>query len=422
MLAINGGKPTRTKSFLSLPFTDQNEIESVKELLKEGILSKFLGSPHKEVERMLISSSETLVKEYKDLEKSFLGGNYVRKFEYEWSKLINSTYCISVNSATSGLATALLAIKNNKGSMNIITTPFSFTATVGSILIANCTPIFCDIDLDTFNISPESLEYILKESNTIKQFDVLLPVHWCGNAGNFDKILDIAKQHSLYVVEDSAQAPLTKYKDKFLGTHGIIGVFSFNEPKNIQTGEGGMIVTDSIDLAKKCRLIRNHGENIPDSDFIGYNFRLTEIQAAIGIEQLKKEKYLNDIRRTNWKYLKQEIVKNFGEFIIPQKITHEDTFNAYTASFRFIEDVIGIKRNKFAEALMIEGVPVSIGIPTLLCDHKVTKKFPNNVPNARKLNKQYLGFFQTGWPNTIEDMDDIIKAIKKIINNKGELI
>jgi dTDP-4-amino-4,6-dideoxygalactose transaminase len=421
MLAIKGGKPIRTKLFSSSPFTDQNEIESVKELLKEGILSKFLGSPHKEVERMLISSSETLVKEYKDLEKSFLGGNYVRKFEYEWSKLINSTYCISVNSATSGLATALLAIKNNKGSMNIITTPFSFTATVGSILIANCTPIFCDIDLDTFTISPESLEYILKESNTIKQFDVLLPVHWCGNAGNFDKILDIAKQHSLYVVEDSAQAPLTKYKDKFLGTHGIIGVFSFNEPKNIQTGEGGMIVTDSIDLAEKCRLIRNHGENIPDSNFVGYNFRLTEIQAAIGIEQLKKANYLNDIRRTNWNYLKQKIVENFGEFIIPQKITNEDTFNAYTASFRFIEEIIGVNRDKFAEALIAEGIPVSTGIPTLLCDHKATKKFPNNVPNARKLNKQYLGFFQIGWSNTISDMDDIIKGIKKIIDNKGEL-
>lgn len=421
MLAIRGGKPIRTKSFSSLPCINMDEIKSVKKLLEEGVLSKFIGSPHKEVERMLISSSETLIKEYKYLKKSFLGGNYVRKFEYEWSKLINSTYCISVNSATSGLTTALLAIKNNRESMNVITTPFSFTATVGSILIANCTPIFCDIDLDTFNISPESLEYVLKESNTIKQFDAILPVHWCGNAGNFDKILDIAKQHSLYVVEDSAQAPLTKYKDKFLGTHGIIGVFSFNEPKNIQTGEGGMIVTDSIDLAKKCRLIRNHGENIPDSDFIGYNFRLTEIQAAIGIEQLKKANYLNGVRRTNWNYLKQKIVENFGEFIIPQKITNEDTFNAYTASFRFIEEIIGVNRDKFAEALIAEGIPVSIGIPTLLCDHKVTKKFPNNVPNARKLNKQYLGFSQIGWSNTISDMDDIIKGIKKIIDNKGEL-
>jgi len=421
MLAINGGTPLRIKPFSSLPCIDHNEIDAIKELLKAGILSKFIGSPHKDVDRMLLSSSEILAKEYKNIEKSFLGGTYIRAFEYEWSKLINSSYCISVNSATSGLTTALLAIKNNKESINVITTPFSFTATVGSILTANCVPIFCDIDLDTFNISPESLEYIIKQNQNIKDFDIIIPVHWCGNAGNFDKILDIARNNTLYVVEDTAQAPLTKYKDKFLGTHGIIGVFSFNEPKNIQTGEGGMVVTNSIDLAKKCRLIRNHGENIPDSTFVGYNFRLTEIQAAIGIEQLKKAEELNELRRINWRYLKQEIVNNFGEFLIPQKITHEDTFNAYTASFRFIEEIIGINRNKFAEALIAEGIPVSIGIPTLLCDNKITQKFPNNIPNARKLNKQYIGFFQIGWPNTINDMNDIIEAIKKIINNKGEL-
>ena len=146
-----------------------------------------------------------------------------------------------------------------------------------------------------------------------------MPVHWCGNAGDLDEIIGIAKDKGVPVIEDAAQAPASLYKDKFLGTHGDLGVFSFNEPKNLMTGEGGIVVTDNEELAVKARLIRNHGEAIVNENFtdkqlvniVGYNFRLTELQAAIGIEQLKKTDKLNKIRSDNYKYL----VANFKIFV-----------------------------------------------------------------------------------------------------------
>jgi dTDP-4-amino-4,6-dideoxygalactose transaminase len=424
MLAINGGTPIRTKEFQSTPYINDEEIDIVVQLLKDNNLSKFVGSPHEHVEEMLLKPSMDL-SAYK-MEKSFLGGKYIRDFEYAFSKKIESPFCISVNSATSGLITAILALDNQN--KHIITTPFSFTASTGAILLTHYTPIFCDIDLDTFNISPESLKYLMIQNPELEH-STILPVHWCGNASNFEKIFLTAKYHNLKIIEDATQSPFSLYKNKFisipknnfLGTYGDIGVFSFNEPKNIQTGEGGMIVTEDPYLAKQCRLIRNHGENIDSSTVVGYNFRLTELQAAIGIKQLEKANYLNGIRRNNWKFLKQEIIHNFGEFIIPQKITHEETFNAYSASFRFITEMIGISRDMFAKALIAEGIPVSTGPHRLLCDHKMTTHLISYVPNARKLHSQYLSFFQIGYPNTFEDMYDIIHAIKKIIDNKKEL-
>lgn len=410
-LAINGGVPIRTKEFRSIPHIDENEINAVIAVLQSKELSGFVGSPHNDIEKMLTQTSDKLNKYFQN--KTFLGGNRVRELEAIWAKMLDVKYCISVNSATSGLITAILATIG-KG-VKIITTPFSFTATVGAILAANCTPIFCDIDIDTFCLSPEALM-------DVKGGSGIIPVHWCGNAGDFDELIKVCdKRFPTTIIEDTAQAPLTKYGDKYLGTFGEVGVFSLNEPKNIQSGEGGLVVTNSEYVAKRCRLIRNHGENIVDSKDIGYNFRLTEIQAAIAIEQIKKAHYANIIRHNNWECLRDEVFSNFGEFIIPQKITHETTFNAYTAAFRFIGDKVGISRDLFAKALIAEGVPVSTGMHRLLCDHELTKNSFATVPNARKLNKQYLGFFQTGWPNTQEDMSDIINTIKKIMDNKGEL-
>ena len=132
-----------------------------------------------------------------------------------------------------------------------------------------------------------------------------MPVHWCGNAGHLDKILSICEKHQLFLLEDASQAPDSCYQGKALGTYGDLGVFSFNEPKNIMTGEGGLVVTNSQKLAEKCRLIRNHGEavvNDEDSDeylvnIIGYNFRISELHAAIAYIQTLKHDEINSIRR-----------------------------------------------------------------------------------------------------------------------------
>jgi perosamine synthetase len=456
-LALLGGPAVRDSQFKSTPMITDEEIGLVTKLMQEGRFSKFVGSPIEGTRENLKKKSIDLISEGDGF--SFLGGEYVRKFEAEWSKLVESDYCISVNSATSGLTTALLGLGLDPGS-EVITTPFSFTATAASIVAAHCIPVFCDIDPNTFCLDPSSLKKVIS-----KKTKCVMPVHWCGNAGDLDLINSFCKENNLYMVEDAAQAPATIYKCKNkchgcnsncdslnrgrpIGTFGDVSVFSFNEPKNMMTGEGGIIVTDNKKIAEKCRLIRNHGEAIVNDDddedylnnVVGYNFRLTELQAAIGSVQIKKLKRLNSIRKENYLYLRNNLEQNFGEYLSAQKITHLKSYFSYTAAFRWHSNKHKVHRNVIADALIAEGVPVFRGYNRLMCDHPMFKKriafglnqYPwmgNKVnyntlslPNARNLlENEFLGFLQLGWPNTIKDMDEILLAMEKIVCNMKKL-
>ena len=451
-LAILGGEPLRISPFASTPMIDNDELNLVNQLMRKGQFSKFVGSPLPGSEELLHKKSSDL--EIRNISPNILGGEYVRKFEAEWSKITKADYCISVNSATSGLTTALLALGLDPGS-EVITTPFSFSATCAAIVAANCVPIFCDIDPDTFCLSPKELKKII--TNKTK---CVMTVHWCGNAGDLCQIKTICDENNIFLVEDAAQAPSSFYKcskqcnnscknfesPRAIGTFGDIGVFSFNEPKNIMSGEGGLIVTNNEKIAAKCRLIRNHGEALVSDNYkdeelvniIGYNFRMTELHAAIAYIQTKKHEKINKIRKENYIYLRNGINDSFSDYLIPQDVTHIDSFFAYTASFKWVSKKI--HRNIIAMALMAEGIPVFKGYHRLMCDHPMFKRkiafgrnnFPwtnhkvnyNNseVPNARRLvDSQFLGFLQMGYPNKKEDMDDIINAFQKIISNIDKL-
>ena len=435
-LALLGGIPVRKKEFSSKPLVGNEEIDVVTKLIKEQQFSKFVGSP-------IPGSHDILHKKNKDLKlenvsSNILGGEYVRKFEYSWYEITKAKYCISVNSATSGLTTALLSLGLNPGS-EVITTPFSFTATCAAIVAANCVPIFCDLDSETFCLSPEKLEKIISPNTKC-----VFAVHWCGNVGDLNKIVDICKKNNIYLIEDAAQAPTSFYKNKAVGTFGDLGVFSFNEPKNFMTGEGGLIITNNKKFAIKCRLIRNHGEAIIKEDaqdidlvnVVGYNFRMTEIHAAIAYVQTKKRKRINSYREKNYNYLAKNIKDYFSDYLIPQKITHPESYYAYTASFKWNYADSNVHRDVIAEALIAEGIPVFKGYQRLMVDHPMFKRkiafgqnhypwmgnsinYENvNVENARKLvGKEFLGFLQMGYPNTTSDMDDILNAFRKIIQN-----
>lgn len=439
-LAILGGTKIRTTVFRSEPMVNDEEIDVVVDLIKRKQFSKFVGSPIDGTFEILSLKSRELSLE--NVAPNFLGGEYVRKLEALWSEITKSNYCISVNSATSGLTTALLALGLEPGS-EVITTPFSFSATCASIVAANCVPVFCDIDKDTFCLSPEKL----RETITVKT-KCVLTVHWCGNVGDLDQISSICREKGVYLVEDAAQAPSSFYHGSAVGTIGDVGVFSFNEPKNIMTGEGGLILTDSKEIAKKCRLIRNHGEAIVDDSFdddelinvIGYNFRLTELNAAIAYVQTNKKDTINKIRNENYQYLRNRINNELSSYLIPQKITHIDSYYAYTAAFRWSQNNAGIHRDIVADALIAEGIPVFKGYHRLMCDHPMFKRkiafgeghFPwidntinynlVNVPTARHLvDNEFLGFLQMGYPNTKKDMDNIVYAFHKIITNINSL-
>lgn len=456
-LAIFGGNPVRSSKFNSEPMTDHMETDLVKNLIQKKQFSKFVGSPIEGTMDLLGKKSRELSLE--NVSANFLGGEYVRKLEYLWSEITDADYCISVNSATSGLTTALLALGLEPGS-EVITTPFSFSATCAAIVAANCVPIFCDIDPETFCLSPKALDLLITENTKC-----VLTVHWCGNVGDLNEITKICKNKGVYLLEDAAQAPssfyfggnLSGFQDDMhsnasgesaVGTFGDVAVFSFNEPKNIMTGEGGLILTSNKQIAQKCRLIRNHGEAIVNDDFtneelvniVGYNFRLTEIHAAIAYVQTKKKDKINKIRNDNYKYLCKKINNEFSQYLTPQRITHIDSYYAYTAAFKWNFEYSGVHRNAVAKALIAEGIPVFKGYQRLMCDHPMFKRriafgsrhYPwinekidyskVDVPNARHLvDNEFLGFLQMGFPNTIKDMDDIISAFRKIINNLKSL-
>ena len=409
-LALMGGKPVRQTEFSSKPIVDDEEINLVVELMKKNQFSKFVGSPIPGTSEILNKKSRELT--LSDVSSNVLGGEYVRKFEALWSEITDSDYCISVNSATSGLTTALLALGLEPGS-EVITTPFSFSATCASIVAANCVPIFCDIDPDTFCISIEKLEELITDKTKC-----VLTVHWCGNAGDLDRINSICKKRNIYLVEDAAQAPTSFYKcndvcfecdnscnklnsPTAIGTFGDVGVFSFNEPKNIMTGEGGLIITNNKKIAVKCRLIRNHGEAIVNDDYsneelvnvVGFNYRMTELHAAIAYVQTKKREKINIIRKNNYDYLVKRIISDFPEYLIPQKITHPDSYYAYTAAFKWNNKKTGVHRDIIAQALIAEGIPVFKGYHRLMCDHPMFKQ--KIAYGNKQLNKyeESMGWF-----------------------------
>ncbi len=245
----------------------KEEIAAAKKVLKSGILSDFVGSKS----------------------KKFLGGHFVQKFENKIQKYFKVKYAVTTNSWTSGLITALGALKIKPGD-EVICTPWTMSACAISILHWNAIPVFVDIDKKTFNFNLENLK-----KKITKKTKVILAVDIFGQSENINEIRKIIKNKKIHILSDSAQAIGSKYKNKFSGTFADIGGYSLNSHKHINTGEGGIIVTNQKDLAERCRLIRNHAESVTKSNskkelinLIGYNFRLGEIESAIGIEQLKK--------------------------------------------------------------------------------------------------------------------------------------
>ncbi|MBU7022749.1 MAG: DegT/DnrJ/EryC1/StrS family aminotransferase [Theionarchaea archaeon] len=231
----------------------------------------------------------------KVLESGWLtNGPTVEQFEKDFSSYIGVEHGVSVNSGTSALLCALLAGKI-KG--EVITTAFSFISSVSTILFAQCTPVFVDIKED-FNIDEEKIA----EKITSKT-KALLPVHLYGNPCTMKALIELAEDHNLLLLEDACQAHGAEYKGKKVGGFGT-GCFSFYPTKNMTTAEGGMVVTDDPEIARRCRLLRNIGQTTQyEYEFLGYNFRMSELSAALGCAQLKKLDGFNDIRIKNANYL-----------------------------------------------------------------------------------------------------------------------
>lgn len=250
-----------------------------------------------------IIGEEEIEEVVKVLKSGFIAqGPKVAEFEEKFAEFIGAKYAIATSSGTTALHVALLSCGIGDGD-EVITTPFTFAATGNSILYTGARPVFVDIDEDTFNIDPEKIE-----AGITPKTKVIMPVQLYGQSADMDKINEIAKKHDLYVIEDAAQAHGSVYNDKKVGNMGDAACFSFYPTKNMTTSEGGMITTNNKELAEKTKMFRAHGETDRyEHAVLGYNFRMTDIAAAIGIAQLKKIDEFNQKRINNASYLTKEL-------------------------------------------------------------------------------------------------------------------
>jgi len=331
-LAINGGTPIRTTLFPAYNTIGEEEKKAVAAVLDSGNLSQYLGA-------------------WTD---DFFGGPTVRAFENDWKTVFGIKHAISINSNTSGLFTAVGAIGIQPGD-EVIVSPYSMSASAIAPLIYGGIPVFADIDPVSFCMSAESIEACITPRTK-----AILIVHIMGHPADMDRIMELARKHNLRVIEDCAQAPMGKYKNRYVGTIGDIGVFSLNYHKHIHTGEGGVMVTNNDDLAFRCQMIRNHAENIAGpaevsdlTNLIGFNYRMTEIESAIGIEQLKKLPSLLEERLKNVAFLDKNL-SQFQALRLQPAQTDGSVHCYYTYPIVFEQEIAGITRNRFVDALKAE--------------------------------------------------------------------
>lgn len=279
--------------------------------------------------------------------RDFKGGQQVQAFEEEFAYYHGVPYgnAISVSSGTTALHTALLACGINNPSQRVVTTPLSFVASASAIRMAGAYPYFADVDERTYNLS--------FGWNRSKVVSAMVAVHLLGMPCDMDSFLLSMVDTTGYIVEDCAQALGARYDGKLVGTLGDISCFSFQETKTISTGgEGGMIITSNNELADKCRMIRNHGEKYALGAELGYNYRMTEIQAAIGRVQLRKLDHFNSVQVHNARYIMQHLPKG-----ITPPYTNEKLGSVFfLIGCLYDEKVTGMPRQLFIDECVKRGV------------------------------------------------------------------
>ena len=409
-LALRGGKKEITYSLKPYRTIHKEEIKAANEVLRSGILSGF-------------EASKT---------NKFFGGKKVKNFEQKIKNFFKVKHAIVVNSWTSGISIAVGSLDIEPGD-EILVSPWTMTATAAAILHWNAIPVFVDIDEESFCIDPQKIERkISKKTKAIIVVDIF------GRSADMKSINKIAKKNNLKVICDSAQAVGAKYNGKHVGTLGDIGGYSLNYHKHIHTGEGGIIITNNDYFARRMQLLRNHAETIINkkenlSNMIGHNYRLGEIEAAIGIEQLKKlNKYIKS-RVEVAKKLNKGLNKLKGIRLPKIKKSFENSFYVYP----IIIDYKKLKKSKnfIFNALKAEGVPALmkqyVNLHLLpVYQKKIAygkKNFPWSInkknynyqegicPIAEEMNqKSFLGIELCKFEFTLKDINKIVRAFHKV--------
>lgn len=420
-LAINGGPPVRTTPFPRYNTIGEEEKKAVMRVMDGGVLSGFLGT----------------------WSPAFYGGTTVQKLERDWEEYFKVKHAVSVNSATSGLYAAAGAAGIGPGT-EVIVAPYTMTASASAAIVYGAIPVFADIDEETFCITPGSIRDRLSEYTK-----AIIVVDLLGHPAEMDEIMEIARERNLVVIEDAAQAPGAMYEGRPAGTLAHIGVFSLNCHKTIHTGEGGVVVTNDSRLAERVALIRNHGEVVVKDkgvddivNLVGFNYRMTEIEAAIGIEQLKKLASLHSPRVHCADFLTARL-KDFPGLTTP--VVREGVVHGYYRyALRFDESIAGVSRDRFVDALNAEGIPMvkgyteplylepmyqrriafgGDGFPWTWPSWKGSVNYePGSCPVVERLYYSELMCTDVCHANTAEsDLLDVVAAFEKVYSHLAEL-
>ncbi|HBG81389.1 TPA: aminotransferase DegT [candidate division CPR2 bacterium] len=333
---------------------------------------------------------------------SLAQGPEVEAFEKEFAGFCNADYAIAASSGTTALHLALEALGIGEGD-EVITTPFSFIASSNSILYSGATPVFADIDEETFNIDPKKIEKLINHKTK-----AILPVHLYGLAANMPEILKIAEKYDLKVIEDACQAHGAKIDGRPVGSFGDAACFSFYPTKNMTTGEGGMATFKHKETYENALMLRAHGMRIRyHHEILGYNYRMTDIHASIGREQLKKLPGFNKKRQDNAKY--------FTDNIKNAKIKLPNTPKGYEHVFHQFTIVIN-DRDKALDKLVANGIGTGIHYPVGINDQPLYKEMNCSAfktPISKKVSSHVISI--PVHPSlTKKELETIVKTVNSV--------
>lgn len=425
-LAIHGGPKVREALFPAHITVGEEEKAAVMKVIDSGILSNYLGAYH----------------------ENFMGGTTVRACEEHWAARFGAKHALAMNSNTSGLIAAMGAIGVGPGD-EVIVTAYSMSASAVAPLFYGATPIFADVEPETFCLDPASIEAVITERTK-----AILVVDLFGLPYDAHAIRALARNHGLKIVEDAAQAPGAMLGNEHAGLLGDIGVFSLNYHKHIHSGEGGILLTNDDELAQRLALIRNHAENVTAPmgvtnlhNMIGYNFRMTEIEAAIAIKQLDK---LDGLLQERWDRVAyfEEKMAGFEGMTMPK--VRDGARHAYYQHVGLWNTETGVSRNAFVEAVKAElpcfelrekeGVKlgagyvkpiyllpafaqrVSIGGPHDPLKSAWQDYAPGLCPVVEDLHFNRLVAHEFIVPSMSHaDIDDVVRAFEKVWEQRGAL-
>ena len=400
-LAIKGGKPVRVEPYPGVrwPIRGKDEEEAVARVVRSNNLC---------------------------------GGSEKEQFESLFAKYCNAEFAIATSCGTTALHTALAAAGIGVGD-EVIVPPYTFLSTATSVLMQNAIPIFADIEPDTLGLDPKAVrEKITSRTRAI------IPVHMNGYPADMDGLMAVTREHNLVVIEDCSHAHGAEHKGKKVGTIGNLGAFSFQQRKNLSLGEGGMVVTNNEEFAKRAEAFHSFG-NVP----LAFNYRMSPLHAAIGRVRLPKLDEQNEQRIRNAEYLDKNLKDIKG--ITSQKPRAGTKAVYYNYLMRYSEEEVGVDRAKFIEAVQAEGIPLLASYSPLNRRHTFKLKDayghgcpwecpfytapPEEKPRyeagicpvAEEMYDKKLLDIKIHPPATLEDMADIVEAFRKVIDNVDEL-